>query len=158
MLRNLVNGAVGGALATAAMSTVMVAGERAGLMGDQPPKRIVRAILPGHRHRSKPGEGVLGAVAHFGFGVGSGALFGALARGRRVRVPLGIAYGLAIWVASYAGWVPKLGTMPPLHRDRPGRQAVMAAGHVVYGVALAKALNRLDHRTHHSTDHRTGAA
>ncbi|MBN6052411.1 hypothetical protein JYK22_10755 [Nonomuraea sp. RK-328] len=141
------NGAIGGALATAAMSTVMVAGQRAGLMGDQPPKRIVRAILPGHPRKPKPGEGVLGTVAHFAFGMGSGALFGALTRGHRARVPLGVLYGLAIWYGSYAGWVPKLGNMPPAHRDQPGRQAVMAAGHVVYGVALANAVNRLGHRT-----------
>ncbi|NUW29841.1 hypothetical protein HTZ77_00115 [Nonomuraea sp. SMC257] len=145
MLRHLVNGAIGGALATAAMSTVMVAGQRAGLMGDQPPKRIVRAILPGHPRKPKPGEGVLATAAHFAFGMGSGALFGVLTRGRG-RVPLGVLYGLAIWYGSYAGWVPRLTTLPPAHRDRPGRQAVMAAGHVVYGVALANAVNRLDHR------------
>ncbi|WP_101784011.1 DUF6789 family protein [Nonomuraea indica] len=148
MTRTLISGAArgaaGGALATAAMSTVMLAGERAGLMGDQPPKRIVRSLLPGSRHRRKPGEGVLGTVAHFGFGIASGALFGALARRRRV--PLGVAYGLAIWMVSYAGWVPKVATLPPIHRDRPGRPVVMAAGHVVYGAALACALNRWDRR------------
>ncbi|MDF2706355.1 DUF6789 family protein [Nonomuraea muscovyensis] len=146
LLSEAAKGAAGGALATAAMSTVMVAGDRAGLMPDQPPKRIVRSLLPGHRHQPKPGEGLLATVAHFGFGIASGALFGALARRRRARVPLGIAYGLAIWLVSYAGWVPKVAALPPIHRDRPGRPAVMAAGHVVYGTALACALNRWDRR------------
>ncbi|MEU8247411.1 DUF6789 family protein [Nonomuraea sp. NPDC048916] len=144
MMRNLVNGAVSGALATGVMSAVMVAGERAGLMGGQPPKHIVRSFLPGSKHRRKPGEGVLAAAAHFGFGIGSGALFGLLSRRRRARVPAGIVYGLTIWLVSYAGWVPKTTALPPIHRDRPGRPAVMAAGHVVYGTALACALNRLD--------------
>ncbi|WP_246074757.1 DUF6789 family protein [Nonomuraea terrae] len=83
MMRNLVHGVVSGAVATAAMSAVMVAGERAGMMPDQPPKRIVRAALPGHKHRRKPGEKALGAVAHLGFGTASGALFGLLTRGRQ---------------------------------------------------------------------------
>ncbi|WP_113700956.1 DUF6789 family protein [Nonomuraea lactucae] len=141
-----VKGAAGGVLATAAMSGLMVAGERAGLMRDQPPKRIVRSLLPGQAHRRKPGEGVLAAISHFAFGAGAGALFGPLTGRLRARVPLGIAYGLAIWLASYAGWVPKVATLPPIHRDRPGRQVVMALGHVVYGAALACALNRLDRR------------
>ncbi|MEV0596743.1 DUF6789 family protein [Nonomuraea cavernae] len=144
MMRNLVKGAASGALATAVMSAVMVAGERAGLMGGQPPKHIVRSFLPGSERKRKPGEGALAAVAHFGFGIGSGALFGLMARRRRARVPAGIAYGLMIWVVSYAGWVPKMTVLPPIHRDRPGRPIVMAAGHVVYGTALACALNRLD--------------
>jgi hypothetical protein len=143
MMRNLAEGALSGVLATAAMSAVMLAGDRAGLMGEHPPKRIARAALPGHRHRPKPGEGVLGAVAHFAFGAASGALFAVTMDGREPRLPLGVAYGLAIWAVSYQGWVPGLGIMPPVHRDRPGRQVVMAAGHVVYGTVLLLVLNRL---------------
>ncbi|MFC4058566.1 DUF6789 family protein [Planomonospora corallina] len=143
MTRDLLRGAAGGVLATAVMSAVMVAGERAGLMGDQPPKRIVRAMLPGGRYRPKPGEGVLGAVAHFGFGAAAGALYGVLARGRRVAPPIGVAYALGIWVGSYAGWVPRLGILPSIPHDRPGRPAVMAAAHVVYGAALTLAVNRM---------------
>ncbi|TMR12748.1 hypothetical protein ETD86_32065 [Nonomuraea turkmeniaca] len=143
MMRNLMYGAVSGAVATAAMSVVMVAGQRAGFMADQPPKRIARAALPGHKHRRKPGEGVLGAVAHVGFGSASGGLFGLMTRGRHTPLPLGIAYALTIWIGSYAGWVPRLGILPSIPRDQPGRQTVMAAGHVVYGVTLACAMNRL---------------
>ncbi|MCW2878727.1 MAG: hypothetical protein JWQ95_2827 [Sphaerisporangium sp.] len=143
MIRNLVNGAVSGVLATAAMSAVMLAGDRAGLMGEHPPKRIVRAMLPGHKRRPKPAEGVLGTVAHFGFGAACGGLFAVVVDGREPRVPLGAVYGLAIWAVSYHGWVPALGILPPVHRDRPGRQAVMAVGHAVYGTALVLALNRL---------------
>ncbi|MBG0829940.1 hypothetical protein HS041_19415 [Planomonospora sp. ID67723] len=144
MSGDLVRGGLGGMLATAAMSVVMVAGDLAGLMRDQPPKRITRAFLPGGRYRPKPGEGVLGAVAHVGFGAAGGALFGLLAGERRPPVPVGVGYGLAIWLASYQGWVPGLGILPPISRDRPGRVAVMGAAHVVYGAALAAAVSRLN--------------
>ncbi|MCK2218466.1 DUF1440 domain-containing protein [Actinomadura sp. ATCC 31491] len=153
MVRNLLRGAAGGAVATAVMSLVMVAGSRTGLMPDQPPKRIARAALPGHRHRPKPGEGVAGALAHFGFGMTAGSLYGLLTRGRRIPAPVGVGYALAIWVSSYQGWVPKLGILPPAAEDRPGRQAVMVAGHLAYGLTLATVLNRLSTRAAKRTGH-----
>jgi hypothetical protein len=155
MMRNLLRGAISGAVATAAMSVVMVAGERAGMMADQPPKRIARAALPGHKHRRKRGEEVLGAIAHVGFGSASGALFGLMTRGQHAPVPLGVAYALTIWVGSYAGWVPRLGILPPIPCDQPGRQAVLAAAHLVYGAALARTMNRLTSRGR--SDRETGA-
>ncbi|MEV4073250.1 DUF6789 family protein [Nonomuraea fuscirosea] len=142
MMRDLLKGAVGGLAATAAMSGVMLAGSRLGLMPDQPPKRIARALLPGHRHRPKPGEGVAGALAHFGFGIAAGSLYGLLARGRRTPAVAGVGYALAIWASSYQGWIPRLDILPPASTDRPGRQAVMVAGHVVYGTVLVLSLNR----------------
>ncbi|MEW9531368.1 DUF6789 family protein [Microbispora sp. NPDC049125] len=144
MIRHLARGTVSGVLATAAMSAVMLAGDRAGLMPGQPPKHIVRAVLPGHRRRPKRGEKALGTAAHLAFGAASGALFGLLTRDRAARLPLGVAYSLLIWVASYEGWVPAMNILPPISRDpAPGRPVVMAAGHVVYGTALVLAMNRL---------------
>jgi len=146
MIRGLVRGAAAGTLATAAMSGIMLAGARAGLLGQQPPRRIARAFLPGHRHRPKPGERALGTLAHFGFGAASGALFGLVVGDRRPRVTTGVGYALAIWAASYQGWVPEMKIMPPASVDRPGRVGVMAGAHVVYGAALALALRRLTAR------------
>lgn len=140
-------GAVCGAVATAAMSGVMLAGSRMGLMPDQPPKRIARALMPGHSHRPKQGEGVAGALAHFGFGTAAGSLYGLLARGHRTPSIAGVGYALAIWAASYQGWVPVLGILPAATRDLPGRPAVMICGHVVYGTILTKAMNRLNARS-----------
>ncbi|MGI5269476.1 DUF6789 family protein [Nonomuraea sp. CA-218870] len=138
------NGALSGAVATVTMSAVMLAGQKAGLMPAQPPKHIVRGLLPGGKRRPKPGEGVLGALAHLGFGVTSGTAFALLSREPDRRVSLGVAYALLIWVVSYQGWVPRLSLLPPIVRDLPGRPAVMAAGHVVYGTTLAALLNRLE--------------
>lgn len=144
MVRELTNEAVGGALATAAMSAVMLAGSRMGLMPDQPPKRIARAFLPGRKHRPKPGEGVLGAVTHVGFGAVCGTLLALVCRRRRPPALLGVGYGLAIWLVSYQGWVPRMGILPPISADRPGRPVVMATGHVVYGAVLVLAVNHLN--------------
>jgi hypothetical protein len=140
MLRNLLKGALAGTAATTAMSAVMLAGQRAGLMRDQPPRRIVRGLLPGHRRRVKPGEKPLALLTHYAFGSAFGALLAVLSRGRGVSVPIGAGYGLAIWLASYEGWVPSVAAIPPAHRDSRGRVAVMTAGHLVYGGVLARAL------------------
>lgn len=146
MIGRMTRGAVAGTLATGAMSALMLAAGRTGLLRHQPPKRIARAFLPGHRHRPKPGERLLGGAAHFGFGAASGALFGLLVGDRRPRIPVGVGYGLAVWAVSYQGWVPRLHMMPPASRDLPERRAVMAGAHVVYGAALVLALNRLTPR------------
>ncbi|MFI6393171.1 DUF6789 family protein [Nonomuraea sp. NPDC050540] len=143
MLRQVAAGAAAGVLATLTMSAAMVAGRRAGLMNEHPPKNVVRAMLPGSKHRPKSGENVLGAVAHLGFGAVAGATFGAFAGRHRTSAPAGVGYGLAIWLTSYQGWLPGLDILPPISEDRSGRPAVMAAGHVVYGLTLARALRHL---------------
>ncbi|GAA4594467.1 hypothetical protein GCM10023194_61450 [Planotetraspora phitsanulokensis] len=143
MTRNMVNGAVGGALATAVYSAILMAGERAGLLGHPPPKRVMRVVLPGSRHRPKPGEGALATIGHFAYGSTAGAALGLLFRGQRVPLPVGAAYGLAVWYASFQHMMPRLGTYPPASRDSPGRQALLALGHMVYGTSLAISMNRL---------------
>ncbi|MEV4063506.1 DUF6789 family protein [Nonomuraea dietziae] len=142
MMDHIFRGALAGAKATTAMSGVMLAGDRLGLMRDQPPKRIVRALLPGHPRTPKQGEKPLAVLMHYAFGAGAGALLALVTRGRGASWPVGAAYGLAIWLASYEGWVPAVAAMPPVHRDQPGRPLVMAAGHVVFGSVLAGSLRK----------------
>ncbi|WP_066944296.1 hypothetical protein [Microtetraspora fusca] len=139
MLRMLVRGAAGGALATVALTAVSLAGDQAGVMRDRPSGRVVPGPPPRHvRHRARPSE----SLAHFGFGVASGAVFCALSRGR-ANLPLGIGYALAAWAASQRGWVPRIGILPPDTRDDSCRAAVLAAGHVLYGTVLVATVNHL---------------
>ena len=48
----------------------------------------------------------------------------------------------AVWVASYFGWVPKLGLMKPPTRDRPDRSLVMLGAHLIFGGVLGKLSER----------------
>ncbi|MGI5485567.1 DUF6789 family protein [Microtetraspora malaysiensis] len=136
MLRMLMRGAAGGALATVALTAVSLAGDQAGLMRDRPSGRVAPGPPP--RRRTRPTE----SLTHFGFGVASGAAFCALSRGR-AGLPLGIGYALAAWVASQRGWVPRIGILPPDTRDDSSRTAVLATGHVVYGMVLVATVNHL---------------
>ena len=137
----LIGGASGGAIATVAMSAVMIAGDRTGLMGEQPPTTITRFAL-GEAGVDRPSVAapLIAPIGHLAFGVVGGAVFGLLRR----LVPgvpgglLGVSFGLAIWAVSYKGWIPALGILPPPEDDRPGRPVVMVVAHVVYGFVIGR--------------------
>jgi uncharacterized membrane protein YagU involved in acid resistance len=124
----------------------MVGAKQFGLMGGMPPEKITSSLL--RRSGIRPSEAQQDAVAtvlHVGFGTAAGAVFGIVAPKRLIaRVPVGMAYGAAIWGVSYMGWVPAFGLMPAADRDRRDRQMVMLAGHLVYGTALALMVGRRD--------------
>lgn len=143
ILRRLVGGALGGLVATVPMSAGMIAARHAGILGEHPPKRLVRSLLPGGGpHKKRQGEDALATVAHVGFGLVGGATYGLFVPRRVVGATSGILYGLVVWAVSYQGWVPAIGAMPPADRDRPGRPATMVAMHVVYGAVLGRLVRR----------------
>jgi hypothetical protein len=143
-VRSLIRGAVAGTAATGLISALMLGARRVGITGQLPPEKITSKLLNrAGVDRSSEQQDALATLLHFGFGAGAGAVFGPIARRLPVpSVPLGLAYGSAIWGVSYMGWAPALGLMPHAKRDRRGRQAVMLAGHLVYGAALGALAGR----------------
>lgn len=157
------SGLAAGAAATLAMSGVMLAAGRLGLMGEYPPERIARAGLVRAGHGPLSAEqldGVVGSALHLAFGAAIGAAFAAsvpplIDRIRRrapavrsVRPELvlpaaGLATGSAVWLVSYAGWLPALGLLPAPPNDRPDRQLAMLVAHWVFGAALGASLTWL---------------
>ncbi len=140
VFQKLEQGASAGLLATIPMTAVMVAAQRLGLLGKAPPAKITDAVLDKADVAAPTSERrLLTALAHFGFGAATGALYSGLRPGRpslgRAAVE-GIAFGTAVWGASYAGWVPALGILPPPSRDRKDRQLTMVVAHWVFGAAV----------------------
>ena len=138
---SVVRGAVAGTVATGAMSAVMLA--LRDRMGEQPPDAIVKSAA--HAVGARPTESeadAMAVVAHVGFGASVGAAYALLPR---VGPPAlrGVATAMVVYAASYQGWVPALGILPPASRDRPGRPAVMVTAHVVYGAVLGALEQRL---------------
>jgi uncharacterized membrane protein YagU involved in acid resistance len=142
-VRKVATGGLAGTAATVAMSAWQAAGQLTGPYGEQPPKRLVRAVAgklgrPARRHG--PVTWPLTAAAHLGFGAASGALYAmVLPRSTAVR---GTAFGLVVWAVSYAGWIPAMGVLPPPHRDNPRRVWTMLIGHVIYGSVLGALVAR----------------
>ena len=149
-LRSAAIGGAAGAAATVAMSALMVASQRAGLMGELPPTKVTRASLGAVGLEDAVDETTLNistGAAHFGFGAGAGALFAVLLRRLSLPVPaalLGVVYGTLVWTVSYFGWVPALGIMRMPTEDRPGRPQSMLAAHWVYGGALGAIVGAVD--------------
>jgi Rieske Fe-S protein len=144
-------GAVDGAVATFAMSAAMMVQQKLGLLGEPPPRKIVRSLRRrgGILGTSRNADDVTAVLAHWGFGMATGALFGLLHRGARGTARsslLGAGYGAAVWAASYYGWIPAFGIMRPPHRDRPARPTSMVAAHLLFGSVLGAFVERVSPR------------
>lgn len=55
----------------------------------------------------------------------------------------GAALGLAVWAIGYLGWLPAVGLMPPVTRQRPAQVAAPILNHVVYGLVTAGAYHAM---------------
>jgi hypothetical protein len=142
MTEAVTRGSAAGVAATVAMSAVMLAAQKLGLEGEQPPEAIVEAALDAADvDRSERTENALATLAHLGFGASCGAVYALLRRWLRTPGPPvghGVGFGLGVYAASYQGWIPALGILPPPRRDRSDRQVSMALAHVVYGAVLGR--------------------
>lgn len=137
-----------GAAATVAMSVPMMVAGRIGAMGGQPPEKVAERALEhaGAGDASEQEQNVAASLAHLAFGAGGGATFALVHRRLGLPVPTvaqGVAFGLAVWATSYAGWIPALHILPPPEEDRPGRRRTMVVAHVVFGAVLGSIEKRL---------------
>jgi len=80
-------------------------------------------------------------AAHFAYGAACGAMIAALNPDPRKRT--GAAAGVAIWLASYMGWIPAVGTLEPATRHPARRNLLMIGVHLVWGAATAAAIREL---------------
>ena len=144
-IKRVAAGSACGVLATMVMSGWMLVVQLVSRHGEQPPKRLVRG-LAGHAgiptKRRGAGTVTVTGAAHLGFGLGAGALYGAVVH--RSSVPRGVAFGIGVWAVSYAGWIPALRLMPPPQKDLPGRAWTILSAHAVYGAVLGAALASYD--------------
>jgi uncharacterized membrane protein YagU involved in acid resistance len=80
-------------------------------------------------------------ATHFLYGAAAGAIL-AVANpdpGKRS----GALYGAAVWLASYMGWIPAVGTLKPATEHPARRNLLMIAVHLVWGAATAASMREL---------------
>ncbi|HYW16200.1 MAG TPA: hypothetical protein VE891_08605 [Allosphingosinicella sp.] len=80
-------------------------------------------------------------AAHFAYGAAMGAMIAAMNPDPGKRT--GAAAGVAIWVASYMGWIPVVGTLEPATKHPVRRNLLMIGVHLVWGSATAGAMREL---------------
>ena len=83
----------------------------------------------------------LTTVAHFAYGAACGALIAAMNPDASKRT--GAAAGLAIWLASYMGWIPAMNVLEPATAHPRRRNLLMIAVHGVWGAATVSAMREL---------------
>jgi putative membrane protein len=112
-----------------------------------PPRRVTEraaASVDAHDDMNEPQKKAATGVAHFAYGAGAGAVYGALSP----LLPMspvwsGVAYGLGVWAGSYLGLMPALGLHPPATREPAGRNALMIGAHIVWGATLGLLTDRM---------------
>jgi hypothetical protein len=148
IVQELAAGAVAGTIATIAMSTMMLTAQRAGLLGQQPPRKLSDAVLDavaGGRADERTRR-IGTSIVHLGIGASAAALHqvGRRLAGRpRPAAIWGGGFGALFWALNYVVVAPVLGIMPPPDRDRPGRAPVMLGANVVWGAVSAVVGDRL---------------
>lgn len=148
-LRDVLNGAIAGLIATVPMTISMFVGWR--LLPERekyplPPRQILGEITERLGKKGQLTEGELEAAtlfSHFGYGALSGSTYALLEQ----RIPLksglkgGLA-GLILWAGSYLGWLPVVGILTPATRHPWRRNLLMIVAHLIWGVALGETIRR----------------
>lgn len=139
-LSEVLEGAARGVVGAMAMTGMRVVTTELGLLEQTPPQAIARQRSRGVRRllRRAPTKQRLGLIetAHWAFGAGGGAMFGALPRAVRRRPWAGPVYGLVVWLGFELGIAPALG-LSQAKRVRPVDRLALAADHVLYGLVLS---------------------
>jgi uncharacterized membrane protein YagU involved in acid resistance len=135
----LVNGIIAGIVGTLAMTIVMrELAERTRQRKPMPPRQITENVLAGLSNGTLPAATT---ASHFGYGGAAGAVLALM--GRAPSATKGAAYGVAVWIVSYFGWIPALQILPFPTKHPPTRTAVMIAAHLVWGAVTALSLREI---------------
>lgn len=136
-------GTAAGLAATAAMTAFMKGWQRV-VPPEQdrplPPRQVTKGLTSKAglwQRLPPPARTALTWASHFGFGAAVAVGYAGLER--RVpgpRIVSGALYGLGVWAASYAGWLPALNVFPPPQDQPSERNTLLVAAHLVWGATL----------------------
>jgi hypothetical protein len=147
----ILKGALAGFIATIPMTAVMLAlyrwlpwHERYPL----PPWRVTYRLLRrtgAEEHLESDEQEAVALVNHFGYGAGTGALYGLLAGLFSIRsIWGGVMFALSVWSGSYLGWLPASRLHPPATDEPARRNILMIASHMVWGSVMGWLVQRLE--------------
>jgi hypothetical protein len=133
-------GVLAGLGATVVLTGLREAWAKAGLVFETAPMQVVdrmeEAGLVGDL--SPRGRLMLGSIAHFAYGAGTGAAFGLLRKETGTRAEeaaVGSALGVLAWGAGWSSWLPLTGVHSPPWSQRTPRVLLPVIDHAVFGAA-----------------------
>jgi hypothetical protein len=91
-------------------------------------------------------EKVVAQALGIGYGMTFALLFAATRPKVRNVLLEGSGLGLATWAAGYLGWLPAMGLMKPVHRQKPVQVIGGIGSHLAFGVATAALYRELRRR------------
>jgi hypothetical protein len=131
-----------GAVAAMAMTGMRAFTENLGFVDEPPPRAILRQkagglmkLVPRKQRRAAR------ELAHWTYGAGGGAMFGALPANVRLQPWAGPVYGLLLWAGFEAVLAPVLG-LKQAKKLRPVERAALAGDHLLYGLVLSEMRKR----------------
>lgn len=141
----LLIGGIAGLVGTLAMTSAMRRGHRRLPEAERYPLTPREIVDSGAKQLGAdlPDEAArdLTTAAHFAYGAAMGALIAAANPDPGKKT--GAAAGVAVWLASYMGWIPAVGTLEPATEHPARRNLLMIWAHVVWGASTAAAMREL---------------
>jgi hypothetical protein len=152
-VERLALGFVGGLAGTMAIQALLGATQKwapAAMppMRDEPGHFMVEQaerLLPTRARGQIPAavESGAGKLLGMGYGLTFGTLYAAVRPRGGSPLADGLLLGLVCWAAGYLGWLPAVGLMPPVWRQKAPQALAPVADHLAYGVATVAAYNWL---------------
>ncbi len=102
-----------------------------------PPEEVTKELAQRthlERYLNKPRLLAISLVSHFGYGATMGGLYGLLSG--LIHLPAllkGTLFGIAIWAASYLGWMPLVHISAEAPREPLQRNLMMIVAHIIWG-------------------------
>jgi hypothetical protein len=134
----IVHAAVRGTVAAMAMTGMRAFTVDLGLVEETPPNAILKKKARGLIRQVPRGRRRAAVeLAHWAYGAGGGAVFGALPEGLRRKPWAGLAYGFGVWVGFEAVIAPALG-LSQARQLRAAERLALASDHLLYGLVLSE--------------------
>ena len=131
-------GAIGGAAGTLVLSGLREAWSRIGVVFDTTPIQVVDRLeeVASAEGFSPGAHRALSVVAHFAYGVGTGAVLKLLRQQTgepAEEAAVGSALGVLVWGAGWASWLPLTGVHSPPWRQATPKVLLPVLDHAVIG-------------------------
>ena len=138
----IAHGALRGTIAAMAMTGMRAFTISTGLVGEPPPRKIIRQKSKGvFRFVAKKKRRAVQELMHWGYGATGGAAFAALPDNVKKKAWFGPLFGFVMWMGFEFVQAPLMG-LEKKTKLRPMERAALVVDHLLYGLVLSETRRR----------------